>query len=262
LLVAALCHDLGHFGKTNPFLVETGHDLAVRYNDKSPLENMHCATLFQICSDSSSDVFSMASSAQRKEARKVCISSILYTDMANHFKLVQDISQCSEVHMELCEEQAGLTELMPEYTSQVLKEQKATWIELFLHLADVSNPLKPFGICKAWASRVLDEFFNQGDEEKRLGLPVGMMNDRDKVNRPGSQHGFINFLVAPLVTNTVKLHPSLQELTGQMASNLKSWRDVWVDDLKPSAEEIEKKDSDIQRLQEVADGLRLRTGAK
>ena len=36
---------------------------------------------------------------------------------------------------------------------------------------------------EAW--RVLEEFFNQGDEEKSLGLPVGMLNDRDKVNKPG-----------------------------------------------------------------------------
>eukprot|EP00913_Durusdinium_trenchii_P033424 g31292.t1 len=35
LLVAALCHDIGHHGRTNPFLVELGDELALRYNDKS-----------------------------------------------------------------------------------------------------------------------------------------------------------------------------------------------------------------------------------
>lgn len=259
LLVAALCHDLGHFGKTNPFLIETGHDLAVRYNDKSPLENMHCATLFQICGDSSSDVFSKATAVQRKEARKVCIDSILHTDMANHFKLVQDISQCAEVNMELCSLQAGEDELIEEYLSEVLVKEKTMWIELFLHFADVSNPLKPFVICKAWAGRVLDEFFSQGDEEKQLGLPVGMMNDRNKVNRPGSQHGFINFLVAPLVTHTVTLFPRLLELHVQMASNMESWRNLWVDDVKPSAEDIEKKDKDVQKLKDVGEELRRRS---
>eukprot|EP00438_Fugacium_kawagutii_P010335 Skav212588 [mRNA] locus=scaffold125:510216:524040:- [translate_table: standard] len=34
LLVAALCHDIGHAGRTNPFLVELGDELALRYNDK------------------------------------------------------------------------------------------------------------------------------------------------------------------------------------------------------------------------------------
>ena len=64
----------------------------------------------------------------------------------------------------------------------LLPLQTPPWIELFLHFADISNPLKPFDICKAWAWRVLDEFFNEGDEQKRLGIPVGMLNDRDKVN--------------------------------------------------------------------------------
>merc|ERR1719433_1703982 len=107
------------------------------------------------------------------------------------------------------------------------------WLMLFLHLADVSNPLKPFKICKLWAWRVLDEFFAQGDEEKTIGLPVGMLNDRDKVNRPGSQHGFINFLVAPLANHTVKLFPPLQELTLLMAANLQQRRNLWVQDVNP-----------------------------
>jgi len=57
-------------------------------------------------------------------------------------------------------------------------------------------------------------------------LPVGMLNDRDKVNRPGSQHGFINFLVPPLVKHTVKLFPTLHELTMQMTINLQEWRNL------------------------------------
>ena len=28
VMVAALCHDLGHFGRTNVFLVDTGHEWA------------------------------------------------------------------------------------------------------------------------------------------------------------------------------------------------------------------------------------------
>merc|ERR1712048_377871 len=69
----------------------------------------------------------------------------------------------------------------------------------FLHIADISNSMKPFRICRIWAWKVLDEFFNQGDEEKRLGIPVQALNDRDKVNKPFSQIGLIEFLATPLV---------------------------------------------------------------
>merc|ERR1712107_126479 len=101
------------------------------------------------------------------------------------------------------------------------------WHKMFLHMSDIGNPLKPFLLSKTWASRVQDEFFAQGDEEKRLGLPIGMLNDREKISRAGSEHGFIVFLVAPLVTNAVSVFPMLHEIAEQMAVNLEEWKKYW-----------------------------------
>jgi len=70
-----------------------------------------------------------------------------------------------------CEQQACEQVMLPKYTQEVLQKHTTTWFGLFLHLADVSNSSKPFDICRAWAWRVLDEFFAQGDAEKELGLP-------------------------------------------------------------------------------------------
>merc|ERR1712232_956559 len=131
-------------------------------------------------------------------------------------------------------EQAKENVLNANYRFDVLEKNKSTWLQLFLHLADVSNPLKPFSICEPWAYRVLDEFFLQGDEEKRLGLPVGMLNDRDKVNRPGSQHGFINFLVAPLTMNAVRIFHPLYPLARHLVQNLAAWRNLWVEEAQPT----------------------------
>jgi len=97
LMISALCHDLGHQGKTNPFLVEVKHELAVRYNDTSPLENMHCACLFDICTSAEADVFGRLNKDDYKKARKVCIEAILHTDNANHFAMVQDLSSFCEM---------------------------------------------------------------------------------------------------------------------------------------------------------------------
>eukprot|EP00971_Amphidinium_carterae_P110114 2181230-Amphidinium_carterae.2 len=37
-------------GVNNQYLIETAHELAIKYNDRSPLENFHCSKLFEILS--------------------------------------------------------------------------------------------------------------------------------------------------------------------------------------------------------------------
>merc|ERR1712107_930162 len=94
------------------------------------------------------------------------------------------------------------------------------WLQLLLHIADVSNPMKTFELNVLWAERVVDEFFAQGDAEKKLGIPVGMLNDRDKINRPGAEHGFIVFLVSPLVMAVTNVFPMCVPFASQVASNV------------------------------------------
>ena len=61
MVLSASAHDAGHLGVNNQFLTATQHDLALRYNDQSPLENMHCATLFFLMRDSQdADVLGVA----------------------------------------------------------------------------------------------------------------------------------------------------------------------------------------------------------
>jgi 3'5'-cyclic nucleotide phosphodiesterase len=73
-------------------------------------------------------------------------------------------------------------------------------LELMLHSADISNPYKPVAICSKWADLVVEEFSLQGDREKKEGLEVSPMMDRDSINLCNMQMGFIEFAVAPLLT--------------------------------------------------------------
>merc|ERR1719378_1613838 len=66
LLIAAISHDLGHPGVNNGFLSEVGHELALQYNDRAPLENMHCAKLYGIVTTTETNIFGNLSREQYK----------------------------------------------------------------------------------------------------------------------------------------------------------------------------------------------------
>jgi len=257
LVVSAVCHDIGHPGLNNPFLVETSHDLAIRYNDRSPLENMHCAKLFEIVSQPKTAVFGFLDKQQYKEVRQVCIEAILHTDNIHHFAMVKEMQMLYEMNSDVFDialqmHQTGQVDFPPKEICDILgePEKRKSIRNLLLHFSDISNPTKPFSICKRWAWLIVDEFFQQGDREKELGITVQPLNDRDKVNRPYSQVGFIEFFVAPFAFATVRLLPPLMACTDQMMQNLASWAEEWSSaSPPPDAEDLAKLQDRIAKLE-------------
>lgn len=246
LLVAAICHDIGHPGFNNPFLTETGHDMALRYNDRSPLENMHAARLFEIAAMPKTNIF--AEVTQFKELRKVIVDAILHTDNAQHFVMVKDMEMLCEMHSDalyaIGEDYEADSAIFPSPTVTEFyrkSDVRHMLLSMWLHLADLSNTMKPFRVCRIWAWKVLEELFSQGDQEKQLGVPVQALNDRDKVNRPFSQVGFIEFLVSPLLVCVVRVLPPTVGYSTQLYSNAKSWQQCWVDETLPTPSETEQR---------------------
>merc|ERR1719217_1741852 len=113
----------------------------------------------------------------------------------------------------------------PVQAIEVLQSQANTQLTMnaLLHCADVSNPMKPWELCERIAGLCLEEFFAQGDLEKAAGIPVQMLNDRDKVSRPNSQIGFIEFMIAPLAEAIVHLFPPLDGLSRNLSDNINHW---------------------------------------
>ena len=60
---------------------------------------------------------------------------------------------------------------------------------LVLHCADVAHPTKAWDLHKEWTARCMEEFFNQGDREKEMGLDVSPLCDRTTTKVPQSQIG-------------------------------------------------------------------------
>jgi len=235
LMVAALGHDIAHEATNNQFLIETGHRLAMMYNDKSPLEMMHCSSLYQILNEPETNVFIMLDKAFVKEIRKGIISVILHTDITKHADMVKTLSLLYQMNSEAfdAQDKEFLELLQTPANSQ-------TVLDMLLHCADINNPTKPWYLCQNLAHKCMEEFFAQGDLEKNAGIPVQPLNDRTKVNTPNSQIGFIEFMIAPLVEAVVRLFPQLDALAENLGMNLKNWLDVWLEESSPPADAVEK----------------------
>jgi cAMP-specific phosphodiesterase 4 len=242
LLIAAIGHDVGHTGVNNQFLIETQHELAMRYNDRSPLENMHCARLFEIASQPQSNIFSQMQKCVFKEMRKSMIAAILHTDISKHDEIVKGLHLLYQINSEAFNSEQPGPAISPSNTNIQLV------LNSMLHTADVSNAMKPWELCHRLAHLCMDEFFAQGDLEKASGLPVQMLNDRDRVSRSHSQVGFAEFLVLPLVTAMVCLFPRLDFLALHLGQNVQCWSDLWRSEARPGPEELMRVQLRVQRV--------------
>ena len=194
-----MCHDFKHFGLNNNFLKLTKHKLAIRYNDISILENMHISETFKLInSNPDCNIFFDVDKTTYEKMRKKMISCVLSTDMfyhSNHTQFMKDLIAKKDIK----------------------QEDNQQYMNLLIHAADISNPTKPFNIYLKWAKLVLEEFCQQGDKEKALGLVCTC--DRKKVKLNTNQIGFIDYVVEDFVSSFVKIFPSLKFLHDNLVDN-------------------------------------------
>jgi hypothetical protein len=206
--LAAPVHDIGHPGVTNSFLVEQRHELAVRYSDKSVLENMHCVKAFQVLEDAGLNIFRCLPGEDTKVVRRHMIDIILATDMSFHTDSIAEVEGVVEAELGWME-----------------PEMQKTCAKVVLHVADTSNPARPFNIFWHWGSKVLEEFYAQGEQERELGLTVkggfAFLDKRQPLNEPKFQLGFTKVIALPLYEAVAKL-PELEffDRLGQLKLNI------------------------------------------
>lgn len=250
LMVAALGHDVGHVGVNNAFLVETSHELALTYNDRSPLENLHCSKLFQILGERETNIFRSLKKEAYKELRRQIIEAILHTDVTKHNDMVKELTLLYQMNNE------AFDSLTPtQQGTEILKSSNQMMMNALLHCADVCNPMKPWQLAQKLAYLCMDEFFAQGDKEKELGIPVQMLNDRDKVNRANSQIGFQEFMLAPFVEALVLIFPPLDNLAFNLGKNIQMWETIWREEVDPPSDQVSKMKSRVQRVVAKMNGL-------
>jgi hypothetical protein len=88
IYIAAAIHDYDHPGVNNNFLIATSDKRAMFYNDKSVLENHHCAAAFQLLIRENNNFLNGMDKKQYKAFRGYIVDMVLATDLAQHFDLL------------------------------------------------------------------------------------------------------------------------------------------------------------------------------
>lgn len=152
------------------------------------------------------------------------IDIVLATDMSKHMTLLADLKTMTET-----KKVAGSgVLLLDNYTDRIQV------LENLVHCADLSNPTKPLPMYKRWVGLLMEEFFQQGDREKELGLDISAMCDRQNATIEKSQVGFIDYIVHPLWETWGDLvHPDAQEILDTLEEN----RDYYQSMIPPSPQD-------------------------
>ncbi|XP_062860219.1 cGMP-inhibited 3',5'-cyclic phosphodiesterase 3A isoform X1 [Trichomycterus rosablanca] len=189
LYVAAAMHDYDHPGRTNAFLVATSAPQAVLYNDRSVLENHHAASAWNLfMSHPEYNFLGNLNHVEFKRFRFLVIEAILATDLKKHFDFLAEFN--TKVGHEGC---SGI-----DWSNE---NDRLLVCQMCIKVADVNGPLKYKDLHLQWTDGIVNEFYEQGDEEASLGLPISPFMDRSAPQLAKLQESFITHIVGPLCSS-------------------------------------------------------------
>uniref|UniRef100_A0A3Q3APD6 Phosphodiesterase n=1 Tax=Kryptolebias marmoratus TaxID=37003 RepID=A0A3Q3APD6_KRYMA len=188
LYVAAAMHDYDHPGRTNAFLVATSAPQALLYNDRSVLENHHSAAAWNLFMSRPEYNFLVnLDHVEFKRFRFLVIEAILATDLKKHFDFLAEFN--AKVNTPV----SGI-----DWTNE---NDRLLVCQMCIKLADVNGPLKCKELHLQWTEGIVNEFYEQGDEEAALGLPISPFMDRSAPQLAKLQESFITHIVGPLCSS-------------------------------------------------------------
>ncbi|KAI8773708.1 3,5-cyclic phosphodiesterase pde-5 isoform X1 [Biomphalaria glabrata] len=216
LFVSCLCHDLDHRGKTNQFMVQSCSPLAAVYST-STMEHHHFNQTVTILQNEGHNIFKYLSSDEYKKVLGDIKQSILATDLAVFFKnkvtlhnIITNEPFCWEtIH------------------------HRSTLTAVAMTACDLCAMYKPWDVQLSLVYIIMEEFWQQGDEEKRRGLVPIQMMDRDKKEElPMLEVGFIQSICIPCYELMYSVMPETQPMLTGARENLRKWKELMDSHLK------------------------------
>jgi len=220
-LIAAAVHDFEHRGLTNDFLVKTGDDQAIRYNDKHVNEQHHVAAAFHVLSRPECNFLEDLPSDDFRSLRSLAIELVLGTDMAKHRALTTSFTDVVNAASVPQNDQLECAPFIPG-----TREELVHLLQIVMKVADLGHLSLDWSLHCRWVHLLEEELFSQGDKEKQLGFPISFLMDRSKPGASATQVGFLEGVVCPLYNALVRTIPLAKPLLDGVKLNQLKWKEV------------------------------------
>uniref|UniRef100_A0A6Q2Z1X6 Phosphodiesterase n=1 Tax=Esox lucius TaxID=8010 RepID=A0A6Q2Z1X6_ESOLU len=222
-LLAAATHDLDHPGVNQPFLIKTNHYLAKLYRNSSVLENHHWRSAVGLLRETG--LFSHLPAEDGLQMERQLGSLILATDISRQNEYLGKF----RTHLDqddLCLSSAAHRHFI---------------LQMALKCADICNPCRPWELSKQWSEKVTEEFFHQGDIEKKHKLEVSPLCDSQSNSMENIQIGFMTYVVEPLFAEWGRFSDTRlsQTMLGHLGLNKASWGGLLQQEQGSSTEDLE-----------------------
>ncbi|XP_026736253.1 cAMP and cAMP-inhibited cGMP 3',5'-cyclic phosphodiesterase 10A-like [Trichoplusia ni] len=207
LMLAGLCHDLDHPGFNNNFLTLCKHPLSSMYRT-SMLEYHHYFLAKKMIEDK--NILQKLPTIDQERIMEEIKYNILCTDLAVYFQI-----------------RAQLTPLLADHQFEWSDNSHRKMLKgILMTTSDLSGCCKPFGVSKAIAESVYEEFYAQGDRERAMGYtPLSMMDRRRAINQPAEQIQFLSVVVLPCLLMLQSIFPNTHPLTDNCRKTQEAWHE-------------------------------------
>eukprot|EP00191_Tetraselmis_sp_GSL018_P003214 CAMPEP_0177604164 /NCGR_PEP_ID=MMETSP0419_2-20121207/15961_1 /TAXON_ID=582737 /ORGANISM="Tetraselmis sp., Strain GSL018" /LENGTH=665 /DNA_ID=CAMNT_0019098107 /DNA_START=632 /DNA_END=2626 /DNA_ORIENTATION=+ len=177
MLNAAVVHDFKHPQLTNAFLVHNEMPMALQFNDQAVAENYALRESRMLVYDPELNFtnFHHPDDPHRdawKKLTDIVMSMVLATDMGRHFSIL------SQFKMHVVDNKALRGKTTKQMWRAMGKEQRSLTLQMAIKVADLGHNSLPIELSKQWVMRLEEEFFRQGDLERRMGMKVSPLMDR------------------------------------------------------------------------------------
>ena len=226
ILVAAMCHDAGHPGLTNPFQKATQSELVSQYGEEATLERMHISIGQSILRSPGCNVLDAAgfSAEEQAWASELIEFAVLGTDLSTQSTVMAEWAEMfGDGGSAAGAEGAAASSCLCGFTMDEAARKAVG--RLLLKTADLGCCAKPWAVAQHWAERLVRE--TQAQTAKELELLVdtqGREAGSPVAGSAGAQAKFHQYVVTPIFRAAAAAFPAFSEGLEQALENERQWR--------------------------------------